>query len=119
MSLGRSTVQRQGVNLDPDALIMMRALEYTIQHAGHAPATHQRIDGAAWGDALSLTASFSVLLGNGLGGVHDAKFGDARVAPRVWLVVLDQAILLFGDLRARRISGLTARVITPSRRNRP
>lgn len=113
MHLDRSAVQRDGVDLDPDDLSMLHALEHAIQDTGLRPAAPARIDGMPATKAFWQAAPFAALLGNVQDGIRDLKVRETDVAALARQAVLNLAILLFGDLQAERISQLSISVNTP------
>lgn len=113
MHLDCSAVQRDGIDLDPDDLSMLQTLKHAIQHAGLRPATPAGVDGMPTTEAFGQASPFATLLGNVQDGIQDLKVRKADVAALTRQAVLNQAILLFGDLHAESISQSAISVNTP------
>lgn len=107
LHLDGGAVQRDGIDFDSDDLSMLQALEHTIQHTGLRPAAPASIDGMPATEAFGQATPFAALLGHIEDGVQDLKIRETDIAEPTWQTVLNQAILLLGDLHSDSISQST------------
>jgi hypothetical protein len=92
---------------------MLQALEHSTQYAGLGPAAHTGIYGMPSAKTFGQTAPFAPLFSNVQDGIQNLQVRETDIATLARQAILDQAILLFGDLHAISISYLPISMNTP------
>ena len=81
MNFDDGAVQRNGLDLDTNDLLLLQLRKEPIQDAGLGPAAHTGVDGMPVAEPLRQAPPFTPMFGDEQNGVEYLKIGVTYIAP--------------------------------------
>ena len=104
MNLDSGAVEREGLDLDANDLLLLERFEDAVKDAAFGPSVHSCIDGMPVAESFGQSAPLAAMLGHIQNGVENLKVGEADIAALTRQAVRNLVVLGFGDFHHRIIS---------------